>query len=291
MCDQDHYDDDLKAYKEKAALSRRDFAALGLGAGIAFVLQRPANAVAVTEQEVKIKTPDGTCDAYFVHPATGNGAGVIMFPDIVGLRPAFRGMGKRLAESGYSVVVVNPFYRTKAAPVVPDGSKFSDPAIRSQLMPLAGSLNPTTVVTDVTAFASWLDTQKSVNTRRKLGIMGYCMSGSYTIRGAAALPNRVGAGASFHGGGLTGKDPSAPHLLIPKTNASFLFAIADNDDKRDPESKTILKQTCEAAKKDCEIEVYPAAHGWCPPDGEVYDKEQAEKAWSRMLALFGKALA
>ena len=291
MCDQDHYDDDLKAYKEKAALSRRDFAALGLGAGMAFVLQRPANAVAVTEEEVKIKTPDGTCDAYFVHPATGNGAGVIMFPDIVGLRPAFRGMGKRLAESGYSVVVVNPFYRTKAAPVVPDGSKFSDPAVRSQLMPLAGSLNPTTVVTDVTAFASWLDTQKSVNTRRKIGIMGYCMSGSYTIRGAAALPNRVGAGASFHGGGLTTKDTTSPHLLLEKTNASFLFAIADNDDKRDPESKNILRAAADAAKKSAEIEVYPAAHGWCPPDGEVYDKEQAEKAWSRMLALFGKALA
>ena len=164
MCDQDHYDDDLKDYKERAALSRREFGALGLGAGIAFVLQRPANAVAVTESEVKIKTPDGTCDAYFVAPASGEGAAVIMFPDIVGLRPAFRQMGKRLAESGYAVLVPNPFYRTKAAPVVPDGSKFSDPAVRSQLMPLAGSLNATTVVTDVTAFLAWLDMQKSVDT-------------------------------------------------------------------------------------------------------------------------------
>jgi carboxymethylenebutenolidase len=291
MCDQDHYDDDLQEYKERAALSRRQFGALGLGAGMAFVLQRPLNAVAVTESDVKIKTPDGTCDAYFVHPASGSGAAVIMFPDIVGLRPAFRQMGKRLAESGYSVLVPNPFYRTKASPVVPEGAKFSDPEIRKQLMPLAGSLNATTVVTDVKAFTEWLDTQKAVDRRKKLGIMGYCMSGPYTIRGAAALPDRVGAGASFHGGGLTSKNPDSPHLLLPQTKASFLFAIADNDDKRDPESKNILKQACEAAKKDCEIEVYPAAHGWCPPDGEVYDKEQAEKAWSRMLALFGKALA
>ena len=291
MCDQDHYDDDLKAYKERAAVSRREFGALAAGAGMAFVLQRPANAAAVTESEVKIKTPDGTCDAYFVHPATGSGAGVIMFPDIVGLRPAFRQMGKRLAESGYSVLVVNPFYRTKAAPVVPDGAKFSDPAVRSALMPLAGSLNATTVVTDVKAFVPWLDAQSSVDKRKKIGIMGYCMSGSYTIRGAAALPDRVGAGASFHGGGLTSKNPDSPHLLLPQTKAQFLFAIADNDDKRDPDSKTMLKEIAEKAKIPAEIEVYPAAHGWCPPDGEVYDQVQAEKAWSRMLALFGKALA
>jgi len=290
MCDKDHFAESVAEYEARGLVTRRQFGVL-LAAGAAMILPEIANAQATSEREVEIKTPDGTCDAYFVHPATGTGAGVIMFPDIVGLRPAFRGMGKRLAESGYSVVVVNPFYRTKAAPVVPDGSKFSDPAVRSQLMPLAGSLNPTTVVTDVTAFASWLDTQKSVNTRRKIGIMGYCMSGSYTIRGAAALPNRVGAGASFHGGGLTTKDTTSPHLLLEKTNASFLFAIADNDDKRDPESKNILRAAADAAKKSAEIEVYPAAHGWCPPDGEVYDKEQAEKAWSRMLALFGKALA
>jgi carboxymethylenebutenolidase len=200
-------------------------------------------------------------------------------------------MGKRLAESGYSVLVVNPFYRTKAAPVVPDGSKFSDPAVRNTLMPLAGSLNATTVVTDVKAFVPWLDAQSSVDKRKKIGIMGYCMSGSYTIRGAAALPDRIGAGASFHGGGLTSKNPDSPHLLLPQTKAQFLFAIADNDDKRDPDSKTMLKEVAEKAKIPAEIEVYPAAHGWCPPDGEVYDQVQAEKAWSRMLALFGKALA
>jgi carboxymethylenebutenolidase len=291
MCDQDHYDDDLKEYKERAALSRREFGALSLGAGMAFVLQRPAGAVAVTETEVKIKTPDGTCDAYFVHPATGAAAGVLIWPDIVGLRPAFRQMGKRLAESGYSVLVVNPFYRMKAAPVVPDGSKFSDPETRKTLMGFAGGLNATTHVTDAKAFIAWMDAQPQVDKRKKIGTTGYCMGGPIVMRTAAAVPDRVGAGGSFHGGGLTTKNPDSPHLLIPQMKASFLIAVADNDDKRDPESKNILRASFDAAKVPAEIEVYPAAHGWCPPDAEVYDQAQAEKAWARMMVLFGKALA
>jgi carboxymethylenebutenolidase len=291
MCDQDHFEDDLKEYTAGGAVSRREFGALSLGAGMAFLLPRAADAVAVTESEVKVKTPDGTCDAYFVHPASGAAAGVIMWPDILGLRPAFRQMGKRLAESGYSVLVVNPFYRSKPAPVVPDGAKFSDPAIRSIVMPLAGTQNPTTNVTDATAFVAWLDSQAAVDKRKKIGTMGYCMSGPFTMRAAAALPDRVGAGASFHGGGLVTKEPTSPHLLAPKMKAQFLFAIADNDDKRDPDAKTILKDTFAAAKVPAEIEVYPAAHGWCPPDMEPYNQEQAEKAWSRLLVLFGKALA
>jgi carboxymethylenebutenolidase len=291
MCDQDHYDDDLKEYKERAALSRRQFGALGLGAGMAFVLQRPLNAVAVTESDAKIKTPDGTCDAYFVHPATGSAAGVLIWPDILGLRPAFRQMGKKLAESGYSVLVVNPFYRMKPAPVIPDGGKFSDPAVRNIVMPLSQALNATTQETDAKAFVTWLDQQPSVDKKKKIGTMGFCMSGPFTIRTAAAMPDRVGAAASFHGGGLTTKNPDSPHLSIPKTNASFLFAIADNDDKRDPESKTILRQTADAAKKNAEIEVYPAAHGWVPTDMEPHDPVQAERAWGRLLELFKKALA
>ena len=291
MCDQDHYDDDLKEYTERAALSRRQFGALGIGAATAFVLQRPLHAVAVTESDVKIKTPDGTCDAYFVHPATGSAAGVLIWPDILGLRPAFRQMGKKLAESGYSVLVVNPFYRAKPAPVVPDGAKFSDPAVRNTVMPLSQGLNPTTQVTDAKAFVSWLDQQPSVDKKKKIGTMGFCMSGPFTIRTAAAMPDRVGAAASFHGGGLTTKNPDSPHLLIAQTNASFLFAIADNDDKRDPESKNILRQTADAAKKNAEIEVYPAAHGWVPTDMEPHDPVQAEKAWGRLLELFKKTLA
>ncbi len=288
MCDQDHFDDDLKAYKNRGAVTRRDFGALTLGAGMAVLLPRAVDAVAVTESEVKIKTPDGICDAYFVHPASGAAPGVIMWPDILGLRPAFRQMGKRLAESGYAVIVVNPFYRSKPAPVVPNGAKFSDPAIRSIVMPLAGTQNPTTNVTDATAFVAFLDSQAAVDKRKKIGTMGYCMSGPFTMRAAAALPDRIGAGASFHGGGLVTKEPTSPHLLAPKMKAQFLFAIAENDDQRDPTAKTILKDTFAAA---AEVEVYPAAHGWCPPDMEPYNEAQAERAWTRLLALFGKALA
>jgi carboxymethylenebutenolidase len=290
MCDQDHYDDDLKAYKDRAALSRRQFGALSLGVGAAFLLPRAADAQSVTEKDVAIKTPDGTCDAYFVHPARP-AAAVLVWPDILGLRPAFRQMGKRLAESGYAVLVVNPFYRMKPAPVVPDGAKFSDPETRKVLMGFAGGLNATTQVTDAKAFIAWLDAQPQVDKSRKIGTTGYCMGGPIVMRTAAAVPERVAAGGSFHGGGLTTKSPDSPHLLIPQMKASFLIAVADNDDKRDPESKNILRASFDAAKVPAEIEVYPAAHGWCPPDAEVYDHAQAEKAWARMLALFSKTLA
>jgi carboxymethylenebutenolidase len=291
MCDQDHFEDDLKAYKERGAVTRRDFGALTLGAGMAVLLPRAVDAVAVTESEVKIKTPDGTCDAYFVHPASGAAPGVIMWPDILGLRPAARQMGKRLAESGYAVIVVNPFYRSKPAPVIPNGAKFSDPAVRSIVMPLAGTMTAATTVTDATAFVTFLDSQAAVDKRKKIGTIGYCMSGPFTMRAAAAVPDRVGAGASFHGGGLVTKNPDSPHLLAPKMKAQFLFAIAENDDQRDPSAKTILKETFEAAKVPAEIEVYPAQHGWCPPDMEPYNEAQAERAWARLLVLFGKALA
>jgi carboxymethylenebutenolidase len=292
MCDQDHYDDDLKDYVARGAVTRREFGALSLGAGLAFLLPRAADAVAVTESEVKVKTPDGVADCYFVHPATGAAAGVVVWPDILGLRPAFRQMGKRLAESGYSVLVVNPFYRQKPAPVVPAGSSFSDPKIREAVMPLAQALNATTHAADAKAFVAWLDTQASVDKRKKVGTTGYCMGGPIVMRTAAAVPDRVGAGATFHGGGLVTKAPDSPHLLIPTMKAQFLCCVAENDDQREPESKTVLKETFAKAGLAAEIEVYAgAAHGWCPPDSAVYNEAQAEKAWSRLLVLFGKALA
>jgi len=290
MCDQDHYDEDLKKYMERARLSRRELGALAAGVGLAMMLPRAANAQAVTESDVMIKTPDGTADAYFVHPSSGAHAAVLVWPDILGLRPAFRAMGKRLAESGYSVLVVNPFYRNAKAPVVPEGATFDDKT-RSIVMPLAQALNPTTHVTDAKAFIAWLDQQPSVDKNRKIGTTGYCMGGPIVMRTAAAVPERVGAGGSFHGGGLTTTTPDSPHLLVPKMKAQFLIAVAENDDERDPESKNILRETFAKANLPAEIEVYPAAHGWCPPDSAVYDREQAEKAWSRMLALFEKALA
>lgn len=281
MCDQDHFEDDLKKY------SRRDLgtlAAAGLGAAI--LLPRAANAAEVTEQDVAIETPDGTCDAYFVAPQSGAHAAVLVWPDIFGLRPAFRQMGKRLAESGYAVLVVNPFYRTKKAPTAAKGASTPIPDV----IPLARSLNATTQQTDAKAFISWLDEQPQVDKNRKVGTIGYCMGGPIVMRTAAAVPNRVGAAGTFHGGGLVTGKPDSPHLLIPQMKAQFLVAIAENDDERDPESKEVLKESFAAADLPAEIEVYPAGHGWCPPDTRVYNQEQSEKAWGRMLALFANAL-
>src|SRR5262245_55433702 len=218
MCDE-HFAEDAKEYQR---LSRREFGALTVGVGMSLLLPQVEGAVAVTEQEVNIKTPDGTADGYFVHPATGTGAGVLVWPDILGLRPGFRTMGKRLAESGYSVLVVNPFYRAKKAPVVADGAKFSDPAVSAAVRQLAGGINATTHVTDAKAFVAWLDQQPSVSKTRKIGTTGYCMGGPIVMRTAAAVPDRVGGAATFHGGGLATNAADSPHLLVPQMKAQFL---------------------------------------------------------------------
>jgi len=281
MCDQDHFQEDLKKY------TRRDVGVLAAAVGVAAMLPRASNAVDVKESDVNIKTPDGQCDAYFVAPSSGASAAVLVWPDIFGLRPAFRQMGKRLAESGYAVLVINPFYRTKKAPTAPNGAATPIPDV----LPLAQSLNATTHVTDAKAFTAWLDGRSEVSKTRKMGTIGYCMGGPMVMRTAAAVPNRVGAACTFHGGNLVTKNPDSPHLLIPHMKASFLIAVAENDDMREPDSKTVLKDEFAKAKLPAEIEVYPAAHGWCPPDTQVYNKDAAEKAWGRMMALFGKALA
>jgi carboxymethylenebutenolidase len=293
MCDNDSLGDMIEYRLRSAGVSRRQFGALSLGAGVVSLLPPVAGAAAeVHESEVDIKTPDGTADAYFAHPSTGTYPGVLMWPDIYGLRPAFRQMGKRLAESGYSVLVVNPFYRTKRAPTAPEHADFEDPATRAALMALAGSLTAQTAVTDAKAFVAWLDGQPSVDRKRKMGTSGYCMSGPFTLRTAAAFPDRIGAGASFHGGSLVTDKPDSPHLLVAKMKAQYLFAIAESDDQRQPETKNVLRAAFATAKLPAEIEVYAGTiHGWCPPDSRVYNHDQAEKAWSRMLALFKTALA
>jgi carboxymethylenebutenolidase len=287
MCDQDHFDDDRLKYEARGLVSRRQFGVV-LGAGLAMMLPQVANAVAVTESDVNVTTPDGTADCYFVHPASGAAAAVLVWPDIFGLRPAFRQMGKRLAESGYSVLVVNPFYRVKKAPTAEKGAATPIADVR----PLAQGLNETTQMTDAKAFIGWLDKQASVDKNRKVGTQGYCMGGPIAFRTAAAVPERVGAVGSFHGGGLVNDTPNSPHLLAAKTKAQFLICIAENDDQRSPNEKNVLKDTFSKAGLPAEIEVYTgAAHGWCPPDSGVYNEPQAEKAWSRLLALYGKALA
>lgn len=285
MCDIDHFEEDRQKYEAAGLVTRKQFGAL-LGAGVAAMLPAVANPVAVTDGEIDITTPDGTADCYFVHPASGTAPGVLFWPDIFGLRASMRQMAKRLAESGYSVLVVNPFYRTKRAPT----SESTTPI--PQLMPLAQALNEMTHMTDAKAFIAWLDKQPSVAKNRKIGTQGYCMGGPMAFRTAAAVPGRVGAVASFHGGGLVRDTPSSPHTQAAATKASFLVAIAENDDQRAPKDKDVLKETFAKANLAAEIEVYSgAAHGWCPPDSRVYNEPQAEKAWARLLALYGKALA
>lgn len=290
MCDEKTNEENESAFAS-GNLTRRQFAVGGAAAAMAIVLPIPANAMNVVESEINVPTPDGVADSYFVHPSSGQHPGVIIWPDIFGLRSAFRLMGKRLAQSGYSVLVVNPFYRRAKAPVIKEGASFSDPETRGILFPLMQSLTPVTQATDAKAFVRFLDASAVVDLNAKIGTMGYCMGGPITMRTAAAVPERIGAGASFHGGGLVGEGVDSPHLLVPKMKASFLFAIADNDDKRQPDAKDILRKSYDAAGLPAEIEVYTGAmHGWCPPDSEVYNESQAERAWSRLLVLFDSSL-
>ena len=286
MCDQDHFDKDKLEYEAQGLVTRKQFGRM-VGAGLAMMLPAVANAVTVADADVNVPTPDGTADGYFVHPASGTAPGVLMWTDIFGLRPAFRQMAKRLAESGYSVLVVNPFYRTKKAPTAENGA--ATPI--AQVQPLAATLNETTHFTDAKAFIGWLDQQPSVAKNRKMGTQGYCMGGPLAFRTAAAMPDRVGAVGSFHGGGLVTAMPNSPHLQAAKSKAQFLICIAQNDDQRAPTDKDVLKETFAKANLPAEIEVYGAAHGWCPPDSGVYNEALAEKAWARLLALYGKALA
>ena len=287
MCDERTVADTAKRLRDRE-ITRRQFGAVSAGAGLAMLLPRAANAQAVTEAEVDVPTPDGVADSYFVHPASGVHPGVLIWPDAFGLRPAKRQMARRLAESGYSVLVVNQYYRSQRAPIA-DSTNFAE--LRDVLMPLMGTLSPETHVTDARAFVSFLDAQPSVDGNRKMGTMGYCMGGPITMRTAAALPDRIGAGASFHGGGLVTDQPDSPHLLVPSMTAHYLFAIAENDDESEPEAKDVLREAFAEAGLPAEIEVYAGAlHGWCPPDTQVYNEAQAERAWSRLLALFERAL-
>lgn len=287
MCDDLTAADNERFLKE--AVSRRGFGAAAAAVGIGVLLPSPANALAVKGRDVTIRTPDGVVDAYFVAPATGKHPAVLVWPDIYGLRPAFRQMADRLAESGYAVLTVNPFYRsTTAAALAASGDRV---AVRAKAGEARKLLTPEATIRDATALVAFLDKQSEVNTRRGVGTTGYCMGGPLVVRTAAAVPGRVRAGASFHGGGLATAAPDSPHLLIPTTRASFLIAIAENDDARAPADKDTLRAAFAAAKRPAEIEVYKGAmHGWCPPDSEVYNQAQADHAWARLLHLFQTTL-
>jgi carboxymethylenebutenolidase len=291
MCDQDSFSDMLAYAQRSAELSRRRFGALSFAGGLAAMLPRIGAAADVIESDIDIKTPDGVADSYFVHPTSGVWPGVLMWTDIMGLRPAFKLMGKRLAESGYAVLVPNPFYRSRKAPILPPGAGMQDEATRQTLMGLMGTLTPAVQFADAKSFVGFLDSQPVVDHKRKMGTAGYCMGGPLTFRTAASFPDRIGAGASFHGANLANDKPDSPHLLVPKMKAHYLIAIAENDDMKDPAAKTLLKEAFDAAKLPAEIEVYAGTmHGWCPPDSTVYNEAQAEKAWGRMLNLFKTTL-
>ena len=283
-------------------LSRRDFVALSI-AGLAAAAGSSAIAqAAVTEKTVEIKTPDGTCDAAFIHPASGAHAAVIIWPDAFGLRQSMRDMAKRLAaESGYSVLVPNPFYRSSKAPVAgidPATFSFQNKEDMTRLQGLMGAVNAAGAAErDAAAFVAFLDAQPQVDKSKKIGTQGYCMGGPLVFRTAAAVPDRIGAGGSFHGGGLVTANPTSPHLLIPKMKARMYVAVASNDDARQPEAKDALKAAFDAAKVPGEVEVYGGLHGWCVPDmapsggKPIYDKADAERAWAKLLALYKAALA
>lgn len=291
MCNSDTQKDVNEFLNDNAEISRRQFNKMSAAAGMGMFLPVVANAQDVTESDVKVTTPDGVADCYFVHPSTGSYAAVIVWPDILGLRSAFRAMGKRLAQSGYSVLVVNPFYRDAVSPVVGEGANFGQPETRGIVLPMARKLNAETHFADAHAMLSWLDQQAAVDSNRRIGTTGYCMGGPMVMRTVAAAPDRFGAGATFHGGGLAIDADDSPHLLIPQTQAAMLHCIAENDDEKTPQAKVTLRESYAAAGLSAEVEVYEGTlHGWCPPDSPVYHEAQAERAWNRLLALFETSL-
>ncbi|MEQ1573504.1 MAG: dienelactone hydrolase family protein [Vicinamibacterales bacterium] len=283
-------------------MSRRDFVTMSVAAGIAVAAGATADGQQpVVEMNVEIKTPDGTCDAAFIHPATGTHPGILIWPDAFGLRPSMRDLGKRLAAEGFSVLVPNPFYRVAKAPVFENASTFNfgNPEQRAKLTPLMGSINaPGAAERDAAAFIAWLDMQRQVDRTKKIGTQGYCMGGPLVVKTAATVPSRVGAGASFHGGGLVTANPDSPHLLAPKIKARMYFGVASNDDMQQPDAKDKLKAAFAAANVPAEVEVYPAQHGWCVSDmpnqanGQpIYSKADADRAWGKLVALYKAALA
>jgi carboxymethylenebutenolidase len=299
MTDQKH--DSEQRDEANSDLSRRNFIAMSMAAGVAAAAtSATAAAMPVVETDVTVKTPDGMCDAAFIHPSTGSHPGVIIWPDAFGLRPTMRDIGKRIAAEGYSVLVPNPFYRVAKAPVIPEEqvSSFNFQTDMQKIMPLMASINaPGNAEKDAMAFVAFLDAQKEVNKSKKIGTQGYCMGGPLVVKTCAAVSNRVGAGGSFHGGGLVTDKPDSPHLLASKIKGRMYFGIASNDDMRQPDAKDKLKESFAAAKVPAEIEVYSSKHGWCVSDmphdaqGPIYNMTDAEKAWSKLVALYKTALA
>ena len=292
--------DTLDAREPNDDLSRREFVAISVAGGLAAAGAPAYAALAVVETEVVIRTPDGNCDAAFIHPASGSFPGVLIWPDAFGLRPAFRAMGRRLAAEGYAVLVPNPFYRIGKAPMYESGADvdFTKPEAMQKLGPLMASVNAADAAEkDAVAYVAFLDAQAQVDRAKKIGTQGYCMGGALVFRSAAAVSGRIGDGASFHGGGLVTDKPTSPHLLVPKLHGRMYVAVAQNDDQRQPDAKDKLKEAFAAARMPAQIEVYPAQHGWCVPDmpqesgAPLYNAPEAERAWARLIEFYRASLA
>mgnify|MGYP001058139579 FL=1 len=287
MCDET----DLARWA-KSGLSRREFSAIGVAAGIAAcapVDGAKAGAGGLAESKVSFATQDGTMDAFFVHPASGKSPAIILWPDIAGLREAKMAMARRLAGEGYAVLAVNPYYRDTPAPQFADFADFAAKGGFQMVGPWRAKLDPDAIARDAKAIVAWLDSQDAVDTAKGIGAQGYCMTGSFAIRTVAAAPERMKAAASFHGGGLVGEDATSPDKLLAPS-AQYLIAIAQNDDAKAPTDKDALRKAADAASVKAEIEVYPADHGWCVLDAPSYNQPEADRAWGRLLALYGAAL-
>lgn len=283
MCDSDNH----QGYIPDTSITRRSVVLSMSAAAAAASLPTAACAADAKEADVMVPTPDGQADAVLFYPAgRGSWPAVLMWPDILGLRPVFREMGRRLAAAGYTVLVPNPFYRSRRAPVVTGAFDFGNPEDRAKLFALRDALTDEAVGRDATAFIAFLDKQKQTNRRKGAGVQGYCFSGPIAFRAASVRSDRIRAVASFHGGGLVTKEASSPHLLIPKTKADFLVAIARNDDQKQPEAKDVLKSSFAAAKRKATVEVYAANHGWTVPGSQAYDEPAAERAWAELLRLY-----
>ncbi len=288
MCD----DDIHPGAVHDPRVSRRTFGLTATAAMALAAARAEAETAGVVERDVDVKTPDGTADAVLFHPATGGPwPAVLIWPDILGLRAVFRQMGRRLAAQGYVVLVPNPFYRARRAPVIDAGFDFSKPEDKAKVFPLAAALTPETTARDAPAFLAFLDAQPQTNTVAKAGVQGYCMGGPLTFRTAAAVPDRIAAAATCHGANLVTTKPDSPHLLIPKAKARFSCAIAANDDAREPTAKDVLKASFAGAHLPASVEVYAgASHGWCVMDFAVYDPVAAERAWGEVSTLYKATL-
>lgn len=288
MCDENTF---RRATRRARDFTRREFGTLSLAASVAMLLPRRADAVEATSSLIDVRTPDGVADCYLAHPLEGAYPGVIIWPDARGMRETYRLLAERLAESGYSVLVVNPYYRGHRGPVLPEGADPRQGDTMSVLRPLLAELSPKTELTDAIAMVEFLSEHPVVDHDRQMGTLGFCLGGPAVFRTAARFPDRIGAGATFHGVRLVTDEPTSPHLLIPLIDARFLVAIAEDDDQSDPRAKEVLREAFDAAGLEAEIEVYEGAmHSWTTPDSPVHNPGQAQRAWSQMVALFDAAL-